>query len=127
MNIYLEIAYAIARAAIIAIGSYAVHRGWISAEHAQTLTGPAALWLAAGLLATIATVWRSIRNKIGAAATMKIARDAAPGTDAAVIDQAAKDVKTSVKDAWALAKDLHTELVATTAAKGTQAESERNS
>lgn len=73
MNIWIEFIFVIVRAGLVSLGTLMVQHGWISEQTAAHFSGPAAIWISAGLFIVGLSVGHSAWNKIKAAAIARIA------------------------------------------------------
>jgi hypothetical protein len=74
------------RAALLAIGTLAVQRGWISASQAHAVTGPAAGWIAAGIVTVAPTLAGSWWGRQRAAAIALLRHLLPPGVPLAAAE-----------------------------------------
>jgi hypothetical protein len=105
VNIYVELAFVIIRAGLIALGTLFVQHGWISQEAANHLTGPAAVWITAGASVLFLAIGQSIWSKIVKFAYAKVALLMPSGTEGVLVRLALKQLSKAAK--WGLARELH--------------------
>lgn len=104
MNIWLELLFVLVRGALLSLGTLMVQHGWISEQTAMHFSGPAAIWLTAGVFVIATTLGHSAWSKVKATAAARIALMFPAGSPAALVIEAMKDV--TKKSLWALARDL---------------------
>lgn len=104
MNLYAELLFVLIRATLISLGTLMAQHGWISEQTAAHFSGPAAVWLTAGLFVIAAAVGQSAWSKIRTAAAARLALLFPSGTPAALVVSALRDVTRSAL--WALASGV---------------------
>jgi hypothetical protein len=104
MNVWAELVFVLVRATLISLGTLMAQHGWISETTAAHFSGPAAVWLSAGLFVIAAAIGQSAWSKIRTAAAARIALMFPAGTPAACVVSAMREVTRGAL--WSLASGV---------------------
>jgi hypothetical protein len=105
VNIYVEFFFVLVRAGLIALGTLFVQHGWITQPTADHFTGPAAVWITAGVSVLFFAIGQSAWSKVKAFALAKLSLLMPAGTEGVLARVALRQLSKAAQ--WGLARELN--------------------